>query len=114
LALPNVRLRDGVDILSLVTTPDHLRVIAVRLQPQATGEPEIIQADLVVDATGRGSRTPAWLEDLGYRRPEEEKIRVDLSYTTRLFQLPDDDILRGDLSINPVSTPSHHRGAFLS
>jgi hypothetical protein len=51
---------------------------------------------------------------LGYERPEEEKVTINLSYTTRHFRLPDESILNGDLSINPVSSPSHPRGAFFS
>ena len=34
-----------------------------------------LAADLVVDATGRGSRTPAWLEMLGYPRPPVDRVR---------------------------------------
>src|SRR6185437_5448088 len=84
-------------------------------QQRAAGSAEeALDADLVVDATGRGSRTPAWLEELGYARPAEESIKIDLTYTTRHFRLPDESILNGDLSINPVSTPSNHRGAFFS
>ncbi len=35
-------------------------------------------ADLVVDASGRGSRTPAWLEALGYPPPQQEQVRIGL------------------------------------
>ncbi len=45
----------------------------------------LLTADLVVDAGGRGSRAPAWLERLGYERPREERIIIDVGYTTRLF-----------------------------
>jgi 2-polyprenyl-6-methoxyphenol hydroxylase-like FAD-dependent oxidoreductase len=114
-ALPNVTFVEQTDIVALVTTPDRSRVVGVRVHRQtgASGE-ETIEADLVVDATGRGSRTPAWLEELGYARPEEDRVRIDLTYTTRHYRLPDESILNGDLSINPVSTPSHRRGAFFS
>jgi 2-polyprenyl-6-methoxyphenol hydroxylase-like FAD-dependent oxidoreductase len=111
----NVRFVEQHDILDLVTTADSARVTGVRVQPQAEGSaPQTLEADLVIDATGRGSRTPAWLAALGYPRPAEERIKIDLSYTTRHYRLPDESILNGDLSINPVSTPSHPRGAFFS
>ncbi|AWI32815.1 FAD-dependent oxidoreductase [Streptomyces tirandamycinicus] len=114
-ALPGVTLLERHDIVGLVADGDRTAVTGVRVQPQETGARErTIEADLVVDATGRGSRTPVWLEEFGYERPDEERIRIDLSYTTRRFRLRDEAVLNGDLSINPVSSPSHRRGAFLS
>lgn len=114
-ALPGVVLLERHDIAGLVADDTRDTVTGVRVQSQEAGAQErTIEADLVVDATGRGSRTPLWLEDFGYERPDEERIRIDLSYTTRKFRLRDDAVLDGDLSINPVSSPSHRRGAFLS
>ncbi|MFC7545977.1 FAD-dependent oxidoreductase [Plantactinospora sp. GCM10030261] len=109
-ALGNVRFVGGRDILGLVTTGTD-RVTGVRVQDRADGTPEVIDADLVVDATGRGSRTPVWLEELGYRRPTEERVKIGLAYTTRHYR-PLVDHFHGDQSINPVATPAHPRGAF--
>ncbi|MFI6066610.1 FAD-dependent oxidoreductase [Micromonospora sp. NPDC051227] len=113
-ALPGLRLRDGCDIVGLVTTEDRSRITGVRVHPAGAADEEVIPADLVVDATGRGSRAPVWLAELGYRRPAETRVPIDLVYTTRHYRLRDEGILHGDLSINPVSTPSHPRGAFFS
>ncbi|MEU5090351.1 FAD-dependent oxidoreductase [Streptomyces sp. NPDC021356] len=114
-ALPGVVLLERHDIVGLVADDMRDTVTGVRVQSQEPGaEERTIEADLVVDATGRGSRAPLWLEEFGYERPDEERIRIDLSYTTRKFRLRDDAALDGDLSINPVSSPSHRRGAFLS
>ena len=114
-AVPNITFVEQCDIVGLVTTEDNGRVTGVRVHRQAEGSvEETLDADLVVDATGRGSRTPVWLEELGYARPDEDRIKINLSYTTRHYRLPDESILNGDLSINPVSTPTHPRGAFFS
>ena len=43
-------------------------------------------ADLVVDASGRGSQSPAWLERMGFPRPQEDAVRVGLGYTTRMYR----------------------------
>jgi 2-polyprenyl-6-methoxyphenol hydroxylase-like FAD-dependent oxidoreductase len=112
-ALPNVQLIENCDVLELIASPDQTRITGARVQRQGEA-PEEIEADLVVDATGRGSRTPAWLAELGYSRPEEDRVRIDLTYTSRIYRKVDDGALNGDLSINPVSSPSHPRGAFLS
>lgn len=112
--LPNVTLVEGTDILRLITSPGRDRVTGVLVQSQDDGAEVELVADLVVDATGRGSRLPAWLDELGYARPEEQKVKIDLTYTTRHYRNWSDEVLQGDLSINPVSTPSHPRGAFFS
>ncbi len=114
-ALPNVQFLEQHDIVGLVLSEDRSRVTGVRVHGKASGvAEEVIDADLVVDVSGRGSRTPTWLEEFGYQRPTEDRIKIDLTYTTGHFRLADESILNGDLSINPVSTPSHPRGAFFS
>ena len=65
---------------------------------------ELLGADLVVDASGRGSRTPAWLEALGYPRPEREEVQIGLGYATRTYRLPP-DALDGKLAILDAATP---------
>lgn len=112
----NIAFAEETDILELLTADGDGRVTGVRVQDRTAADSasRAIAADLVVDCTGRGSRTPAWLEEHGFSRPVEQRIKIDLTYTTRHYRLPDESILCGDLSINPVSTPSHPRGAFFS
>jgi len=45
-----------------------------------------INADLIVDCTGRGSHSPQWLEAIGYAKPEEDRVEIALGYATRLFR----------------------------
>ena len=88
-ALPNVRVKDGCEVAGLVTTPARDRVTGARVLPQggSAEEAEEIRADLVVDATGRGARTPAWLRQIGYDPPTEERVRVDIMYASRYLRL---------------------------
>jgi 2-polyprenyl-6-methoxyphenol hydroxylase-like FAD-dependent oxidoreductase len=112
-ALPNVRFLDACDILGLATTPDIGRVAGARVRRRTGGSAEeVLGADLLVDATGRGSRTPVWLETLGYARPETEQVRIGLGYATRTYRLPP-DALGGDLGMLHGSTPEHPRGGAL-
>jgi 2-polyprenyl-6-methoxyphenol hydroxylase-like FAD-dependent oxidoreductase len=109
-ALPNVELRTGTDIVGLVATPDASRVTGARLQARGDGAGEqIVEADLVVDATGRGSRTPRWLTELGYERPAEERLDVNLTYTTRNYRIAPDK-LGGDIAIIVGPTVRRPRG----
>ena len=91
LALPNVSIRDQCEVAGLATTPARDRVTGARVRPLAAsaedGAEEILAADLVVDATGRGGRTAAWLTEIGYDPPAEEQLRVDIKYASRHLRL---------------------------
>ena len=90
-ALPNVRFRDCLEVAGLMHEPacdgDGAVVTGVRVVPPGGGAEDEVPADLVVDASGRGSRTPAWLEELGYQRPAEERIAVRVRYASQTLHL---------------------------
>lgn len=103
-AIPNVRFLDRCDVVGLATAPDG-RVTGVRALRRADGSAEEwLGADLVVDASGRGSRTPAWLETVGYPRPEREEVLIGLGYATRTYRLPP-VTLDGQLAVLDAATP---------
>ncbi|MFZ0905958.1 MAG: oxidoreductase, partial [Mycobacterium sp.] len=70
---------------------DAQRVTGVLLDSQ-TNEPDLVAADVVVDATGRGTRLPVWLEQWGYQRPPEKTVDVGIGYASHQFRLPKDAI----------------------
>jgi hypothetical protein len=105
-----VALLDSCDITGLAATPDGRRVTGARVQPRERDRAEVvIGADLVVDATGRGARTPVWLEALGYQRPDKDQVQIRLGYATRNYRLPRGG-LGGDLAALHGITPRHPRG----
>jgi len=83
------------------------RVTGIRL-----GGASAIAADLVVDATGRGSQSPQWLEAIGYPKPEEVRAEIALGYATRLFRRRATD-LDGDLAVLIPKTPNGKRGGVM-
>jgi 2-polyprenyl-6-methoxyphenol hydroxylase-like FAD-dependent oxidoreductase len=85
-ALPNVTLRDRVRVEQLIPDGFRRRVVGIQLTNRMTDRTEILPTDLVVDATGRGSRMPQWLEDLGYAAPRKDRVDVQLSYATRIYR----------------------------
>ncbi|HYO64969.1 MAG TPA: hypothetical protein VEU33_02700, partial [Archangium sp.] len=87
-ALPNVRILDGREAVGLKTSGDRTRVLGLQVQAPGGGHEEPLEAELVVDASGRGSRTPQWLEALGYPRVEETRIHVDVGYASRPYRKP--------------------------
>ena len=56
-----------------------------------------IAADLVIDASGRGAPTLALLDALGWARPPETAVGVDIGYTT--VRLPQPSAAPGDAKI---------------
>lgn len=86
LALPNVKLVDNCAVQDLTTTDDRRRVTGVTVVQKTTGQSESLCADLVVDATGRGSRSAHWLKQLGYEAPTTSEVSVKVSYATRVYK----------------------------
>ncbi|AYF73825.1 FAD-dependent oxidoreductase [Nocardia yunnanensis] len=52
----------------------------------AVPEDPVLHADLVVDASGRGSRICEWLRACGAPVPGEERLAVDLGYVSRYYR----------------------------
>lgn len=109
-ALDGVEVLDGWGAQELTTTPERDRVTGVRVQSQHDPEQEqVLEADLVLDTTGRGSRSPRWLADLGCGRVEEQRLAVDVHYVTRLFQR-DPAVLGGSQNVLVDIPPDGTRG----
>jgi 2-polyprenyl-6-methoxyphenol hydroxylase-like FAD-dependent oxidoreductase len=82
-ALPNVEVIDHCEVIELTSSPVRDRVTGIRmLRRAAHGAVETLDADLVLDATGRGSRAPAWLAALGYDQPRREQLTINLMYAS--------------------------------
>jgi 2-polyprenyl-6-methoxyphenol hydroxylase-like FAD-dependent oxidoreductase len=85
----NITLRPRCRVRQLVPSADRTTVIAVCFE-NADGKSETLPAELVVDASGRGTLTRSLLESIGQPPPEETVIGVDIGYATAVFAIPDD------------------------
>ncbi|MFC7310792.1 alpha/beta fold hydrolase [Streptomyces monticola] len=108
-ALPAVRLLEQTGVVELVTDESGGRRITGAVLSGADGTTRTLGADLVVDASGRGSRTPVWLGEWGYPALEEEAFKVGLGYTTRHYDVPE-GAMGDDLSVHVVASPGSPRG----
>lgn len=81
-----VAVREGVEVIGL--HGDRARVTGIRVRERATRTETTLDADVVVDATGRGSRAPDWLAELGADRVSEDSIDPGIFYATRLYRPP--------------------------
>ena len=112
LAMDGIHLAPPADVVGLRSTTrgiDGVRI--VRRLAGSTGE--AIDADLVVDTTGRTSRLPSWLEELGGAAPPVEEVRVDIGYATRRYRVPP-DVVGGALAVVIGPTPERPRGGVLA
>ena len=109
----NIRFLTQRTVAGLIAAPGGRGVAGVRLMPSSRGDPDqAVEADLVVDASGRHSSMPRWLVDLGYDPPREERVAIDIGYTSWFVRAPD-DLLAGDLGVAVGATPAVPRGGAL-
>jgi 2-polyprenyl-6-methoxyphenol hydroxylase-like FAD-dependent oxidoreductase len=108
-ALPQVQVLDSCEALNLITDGNAVTGVAVRRSDTGT---ETLAADVVVDATGRGSRTPLWLSVMGCTAPDEDRIVVQVGYTTGRFRLRS-GALDGDLAVLISTAPTAPRAGGL-
>lgn len=89
-AVPNVEIRERAVVEGLAAEDGRVTGVSVRgvADPKGTVR-ETLEADLVVDASGRGSRLPRWLEALGYPAPSNDEVGVDFAYASARFRIPE-------------------------
>ncbi|MDP2374988.1 MAG: FAD-dependent oxidoreductase [Reyranella sp.] len=86
LALPKITLLQGHDGKEPVFDPGTRRVTGLRVRNHSTGAISTLDADLVVDALGRGSSSPKWLASWGYGEVTETNVPIEVGYATGVFE----------------------------
>ena len=94
--LSNVTIRENVSVVGIATAGGGTaggRVAGVRVRDDAVpadaaGDEELISADLVIDAMGRGSSVSDWLAAAGWLQPPVRSLDAKVVYTSRWYQLP--------------------------
>ncbi|WP_329223485.1 FAD-dependent oxidoreductase [Streptomyces sp. NBC_01485] len=82
-----ITVREETDLVGLCG--DAGRITGVTVRPrQRGGAPAVVEADLVVDATGRGSPLKRWLTELGLPPVREDVIDAGMAYATRVYRAP--------------------------
>jgi 2-polyprenyl-6-methoxyphenol hydroxylase-like FAD-dependent oxidoreductase len=94
-ASPRITFLAEHDVTGLLASPDAATITGVEHRARGQGADRLgpterLPADLVVDASGRGSHTPRWLETLGYAAPAETRINSFLAYASRYYAPPED------------------------
>ncbi|HEU4833112.1 MAG TPA: FAD-dependent monooxygenase [Pyrinomonadaceae bacterium] len=114
---PRVKIMDNTDVLRLIPDGNKKRVAGVLICPRHSESDRRVatelHADLVVDTTGRASRAPRWLNDLGYVIPEETVVDAHLGYASRMYRIPDDFNRDWKCAYVQSTPPKRSRGAIL-
>lgn len=85
-ALPGIEIRDGV------------RVVGVHRHREAStwkvslADGDVLDAGLVIDASGRSSRLPVWLKNEGLGDVQISEVNAHVGYATRTYSLPPDAV----------------------
>ena len=114
---PRVEILDNTDVLRLLPGSIENRLSGVLVCPRASDidrrVAKAISADLIVDATGRASRAPRWLTELGYEAPEETVVNGHLGYASRLYRVPENFNADWTCAFIQSAPPERKRGAIL-
>jgi 2-polyprenyl-6-methoxyphenol hydroxylase-like FAD-dependent oxidoreductase len=84
--LPNVGFRYGKRAERPLMGEERVRGVVLR--DGTSKDHEEIEADLVVDATGRATPTPRWMQALGLQPPITSSVEMKITYSSRFFHLP--------------------------
>ena len=87
LEIPGVTIRAGVAAQGLAVSGSEPVIEGLRISEN--GEETVLGADLVVDATGRGSSAPRWLEAIGLEPPQERLVDAGWGYASRFYRKPE-------------------------
>jgi 2-polyprenyl-6-methoxyphenol hydroxylase-like FAD-dependent oxidoreductase len=82
----NVHFVDGYRVTGLL---GDARIRGVSLRAANGTKTQELSASLVVDASGRRSQAPSWLQELGFAPPPETTINPFLGYATRRYREPE-------------------------
>ena len=108
IALASVQLNTESAIEGLVHKDGRVRGVRCKRAPGS-----IIDAELVIDASGRGSHAMRWLAEMGVSAPEETTIGVDFAYTSTKFRKPDDTGRAEPMILVGGPPPKYTRGGGL-
>jgi 2-polyprenyl-6-methoxyphenol hydroxylase-like FAD-dependent oxidoreductase len=117
-ANPRVRFRQGSEVVGLLASPDQTVVTGVQVRDRdrsggKSEQEEALLASLVVDASGRSSRAPQWLEALGRTLPAETIINAYLGYASRWYRIPPNSSVDWKVLIVRAEPPDRTRGGVI-
>ncbi|WP_240434625.1 FAD-dependent monooxygenase [Streptomyces sp. YIM 130001] len=103
---------EATEVVGLLGDAGRVRGVLVRGRDEGPRtEPSPLEADLVVDASGRGTKASRWLTELGAEPPHEEIIDSGLAYATRVYRDTENRLGGSVRGYHVVANPRQTRGA---
>ncbi|MCY8957841.1 FAD-dependent monooxygenase [Bacillus cereus] len=90
--ISNITIKYETLVKGLLVDAKLNKVCGVKVKYLETNTQEEVHADLVVDASGFGSKSIEWLREYEIK-VQEEKVRIDLFYATKIFKLKENEEL---------------------
>ncbi|MEB9410045.1 FAD-dependent oxidoreductase [Bacillus sp. 007/AIA-02/001] len=90
--ISNITIKYETLVKELLVDAKLNKVCGVKVKYLETNTQEEVHADLVVDASGFGSKSIEWLREYEIK-VQEEKVRIDLFYATKMFKLKENEEL---------------------
>ncbi|MDQ1005675.1 2-polyprenyl-6-methoxyphenol hydroxylase-like FAD-dependent oxidoreductase [Streptomyces sp. V4I23] len=109
--LPGVRILDGSSVTGLYGSTENITGVTVRTGEE---EPTVLEADLVIDASGRRSHLPDWLEAVGLPRPKEHILDAGIGYASRLYENKSDEWPDWHMHVEFLQHPEVRRGCYVT
>ncbi|MER5185228.1 FAD-dependent monooxygenase [Streptomyces sp. NPDC002896] len=111
LANPAITVVEATSVVGLSGDASRVRGVLLRERGEGSREKEhSLEADLVVDASGRGTKAAQWLSAIGAEAAHEESIDTGLAYATRIYRDASGDLGTESLGYYVVPNPSQVYG----
>ena len=112
-AHPKVTFIQESEVIALLVDESKTRVAGIRTRSRHSHTVTEMEATLVVDASGRDSDTPRWLQELGFPVPAETSVTSKPGYATRIYAIPESFKETWKAIYIQPSAPNHKRGAVI-
>ncbi|RUT09647.1 hypothetical protein DSM106972_001420 [Dulcicalothrix desertica PCC 7102] len=110
--IPNLEFVTSTLFKGLLVNTEN-QVSGVKLHCKNSALDKELTADLVVDASGRNSQLPKFLEEIGYQAPETTIINSFLGYSTCWYEVPDEFCASWKALLVAAKPPDSLRGGIL-
>ncbi len=108
----HVEFKEANFVTGLLSNTSDTSVTGVSIKDSNGIEAEL-SAQLVIDASGRNSKAPNWLQSLGYEQPNETVINSFLGYSSRSYQFLSGEPFDYKVLYIMPSAPDHPRGGVI-
>jgi 2-polyprenyl-6-methoxyphenol hydroxylase-like FAD-dependent oxidoreductase len=114
---PQITVLENTEVIGLVKDQVANRIAEVTIARRTNDFESVIATklhpDLIVDTTGRASRAPLWLKELGYATPEEIVINAHIGYASRFYKIPEGFNADWKGNFVQAAPPEQRRGGFI-